>query len=333
MNGVASMLAVALCGLGIRPLSPVRRLQLARSADVRLQLTNDALAETLDILRTTDTIITRTLDTLEDAYLLARRVKANPVDTIDCLEAWQSDDDPRPRLLIIGSGWAAHALVKIVDADLFRLLVVSPRNFFVFTPMLAASSVGTVEYRSITEPMRAANPRAAFIEGSVTDIDPFSMTAQVLIGDGGDDVRQLAYDTAVVACGVRASVSAVPGVAEHCCFLKELQARPHRPRLSCLRRDCTPLQPRTPPAPAASLHPKAAACTRRWPACVASRTRSGCGARSAAPSSKPASPPFPKTSGGASCASWWLAAARRESSTVGSSPTFSSTPSVASTRR
>ena len=100
-----------------------------------------------------------------------------------------------------------------MDADLFRLLVVSPRNFFVFTPMLAASSVGTVEYRSITEPMRAANPRAAFIEGSVTDIDPFSMTAQVLIGDGGDDVRQLAYDTAVVACGVRARVSAVPGVA------------------------------------------------------------------------------------------------------------------------
>ena len=96
----------------------------------------------LDNLKTLDTLINRGLDTVEDAWLLARRVTADYVDPIDCLESWEDPEDTRPRLLVIGSGWAAHALVKIVDADLYRLLVVSPRNYFLFTPMLAASSVG-----------------------------------------------------------------------------------------------------------------------------------------------------------------------------------------------
>ena len=185
----------------------------------------------LDALRTLDTLITRTLDTVEDAWLLARRVAADVVDPIDCLDCWQDESDHRPRVLVIGSGWAAHALVKIVDADLYRLLVVSPRNFFIFTPMLAASSVGTVEYRSITEPMRASNPRAAFIEGVVADIDPVARRVEVCLGSDVDDnqavaaggeCRELGYDICVYAAGVKASVSKVPGVEQHCSFLKEL---------------------------------------------------------------------------------------------------------------
>ena len=80
----------------------------------------------------------RGLDTVEDLFLLGRRLPAEPVNTVDCLAAWDDPDDPRPRVLIIGSGWGAQALVKIVEADLYRLLVVSPRNYFIFTPMLAA---------------------------------------------------------------------------------------------------------------------------------------------------------------------------------------------------
>ena len=52
--------------------------------------------------------------------------------------------------------------------------------------MLAASSVGTVEYRSIAEPMRAANPRAAFLQGMVQDIDPMARLAEVCIGTPPD---------------------------------------------------------------------------------------------------------------------------------------------------
>ena len=39
-------------------------------------------------------------------------------------------------------------------AEANEIVFVSPRNYFMFTPMLAASSVGTVEYRSIVEHIR-----------------------------------------------------------------------------------------------------------------------------------------------------------------------------------
>lgn len=181
---------------------------------------------TIDAMRTLDTLVSRGLDTLEDALLLARRVAADVVDPIDCLDTWTDSSDPRPRVLVIGSGWGSHALVKVVDADLYRLLVVSPRNYFIFTPMLAASSVGTVEYRSITEPMRGSNPRAAFVQGTVEDIDPIERTADICIGTDGTDAtgcHRVNYDICVYAAGVKASVSQVPGVEEHCYVLKELQ--------------------------------------------------------------------------------------------------------------
>ena len=154
------------------------------------------------------------------------------------MATWDDPNDPRPRLLVLGSGWAAHALVKIIEADQYRLLVVSPRNYFVFTPMIAASSVGTVEYRSITEPMRAANPTAGFIEGVCVDIDTSKRIARVetaLREDrrdatgvlGAEDTQErcyaLNYDRLVYAVGTQSSDIGIPGVASHCFFLKGLQ--------------------------------------------------------------------------------------------------------------
>lgn len=56
--------------------------------------------------------------------------------------------------------------------DKFEVIYVSPRNYFIFTPLLAASSVGTVDVRSITEPIRMANPCVKYVAGEVVDIDP-----------------------------------------------------------------------------------------------------------------------------------------------------------------
>jgi hypothetical protein len=39
------------------------------------------------------------------------------------------------------------AAVQVIDTDAFEVVVVSPRNHFVFTPMLPSTAVGTVEFR------------------------------------------------------------------------------------------------------------------------------------------------------------------------------------------
>jgi hypothetical protein len=60
----------------------------------------------------------------------------------------------KEKVIVLGTGWGAAAFLKGIDTDLYDVTVISPRNYFLFTPMLAGASVGTVEYRSITEPIR-----------------------------------------------------------------------------------------------------------------------------------------------------------------------------------
>lgn len=74
----------------------------------------------------------RTLDTLEDVAVHLRRL---PVEF--GFDAPQDDQD-RKTVVVLGSGWGAHAFMKVADCSKIRLIVVSPSNHFVFTPMLAS---------------------------------------------------------------------------------------------------------------------------------------------------------------------------------------------------
>ena len=78
----------------------------------------------------------------------------------------------RKTVIVLGTGWAGHAYVKLASTYDLRIVVVSPVNHFVFTPMLASAAVGTVEYRSMTEPIRVTNPYIDnFVEGRAIDVD------------------------------------------------------------------------------------------------------------------------------------------------------------------
>ena len=59
----------------------------------------------------------------------------------------ETSKDPREKLVILGSGWGAVALVNNIDPNLYDVSVVSPRNFFLNTPLLPGVTVGTVEAR------------------------------------------------------------------------------------------------------------------------------------------------------------------------------------------
>ena len=61
---------------------------------------------------------------------------------------------PKEQVVVLGTGWGAAAFLKNIDTDKYDVTVISPRNYFVFTPMLAGASVGSVDFKSITEPIR-----------------------------------------------------------------------------------------------------------------------------------------------------------------------------------
>ena len=65
----------------------------------------------------------------------------------------------KEKVVVLGTGWGAASFLKDIDTDLYDVTVISPRNYFLFTPRLAGASVGTVEYRSITEPIREVSKK------------------------------------------------------------------------------------------------------------------------------------------------------------------------------
>lgn len=152
-----------------------------------------------------DLLLSRAIDTLEDIALHLGRTSYPDRDTT--VDSHLERD--RRTVVILGSGWGAHAFIKVADCNKLRLIVVSPANHFVFTPMLASSAVGTVEYRSMTEAVRAANPYIdEYLEGKATAIDVHNKKVVVQLKSLLDGVREgepptveLGYDHLIVSVG------------------------------------------------------------------------------------------------------------------------------------
>jgi NADH:ubiquinone reductase (non-electrogenic) len=88
----------------------------------------------------------------------------------------QPDPDPSKKtLVVLGTGWGAVSLLKKLDTENYNVIVVSPRNYFLFTPLLPSCTVGTIEHRSIMEPIRnfLRHKKAAvkYYEAEATKID------------------------------------------------------------------------------------------------------------------------------------------------------------------
>lgn len=145
--------------------------------------------------------------------------------------------DERRRLVILGTGFAAVMILKKINLKLYDVTVVSPRNHFLFTPLLPSTTVGTIEFRSIIEPIRKTRKGIDYIQASCTGIDPEKRTVRCS-GVETDQTFTLEYDELIIAVGARNNTFGVPGVEEHAFFLKELaDARVIRERIvSCLER-------------------------------------------------------------------------------------------------
>ena len=190
-----------------------------------------------------ETLLKMNPDAGLQAELISRERSMTEVTLRAMVQLWQQSGslDPAatvakkasealPRVVILGSGWGSHAVAKVIDANKFQSIFISPRSYFIFTPMLASTSVGTVEYRSICEPMRSANPLIDFYEASVVSVDPRKKLVRChAVSEGGarrsssSGEFEVPYDFLVVGVGMAPNTFGIPGVAEHCLFLKEVE--------------------------------------------------------------------------------------------------------------
>ncbi|KAJ3075685.1 hypothetical protein HDU98_007242 [Podochytrium sp. JEL0797] len=129
----------------------------------------------------------------------------------------------KTRLVVLGSGWAGFRLLQGIDTKRYDVTVVSPRNHFTFTPLLASAAVGTLEFRCVTEPVkRVAN--VTFFEASCTKVDLVARSIAVTSALDGqeNDSYHVPFDELVVATGAVSNTFGIKGVKEHALFLKDV---------------------------------------------------------------------------------------------------------------
>ncbi|GAB2214973.1 hypothetical protein Droror1_Dr00019343 [Drosera rotundifolia] len=155
---------------------------------------------------------------------------------------------PKKKVVVLGTGWAATSFLKNLNSSSYDVHVVSPRNYFAFTPLLPSVTCGTVEARSIVEPIRNIvknkPSKIEFREAECYKIDLGNKkvyckpTSQLTNVDNGNEEFSVDYDYLVVAMGARANTFNTPGVVENCHFLKEIEdaQRIRRTVIDCFER-------------------------------------------------------------------------------------------------
>ncbi len=137
----------------------------------------------------------------------------------------------KQKLIILGSGFASFSALKLIDTGLYDVIVVSPRNHFIFTPLLPSTTVGTIEFRSIIEPIRSAREQITYYHAFCTGVDTKSNTVQCA-GALDSSEFSLSFDILVIGVGARSNTFGIDGVERYGMFLKELNdARDIRQRI------------------------------------------------------------------------------------------------------
>ncbi|KAF3059519.1 putative NADH dehydrogenase [Daldinia childiae] len=146
----------------------------------------------------------------------------------------------KERVVILGSGWAGYGFARSLDPKKYERIMISPRSYFVFTPLLAGTAVGTLEFRAVTEPVRRLG-LDQFHQGWADDID-FARKVIRVEANTSDDIASrtrlaikhrpgnadkgalfdVEYDKLVIAVGSYSQTFGIEGVREHANFLRDI---------------------------------------------------------------------------------------------------------------
>lgn len=156
----------------------------------------------------------------------------------------------KKRVVVLGTGWAGTSFLKDLDISSYDVKVVSPRNYFAFTPLLPSVTCGTVEARSIVEPIRniikKRNGEIQYWEAECVKIDAANkkIRCRSVIDNSlvGNEEFLVDYDYLVIAMGAQVNTFNTPGVNEHCHFLKEIEdaQKIRRSVIDCFERAVLP---------------------------------------------------------------------------------------------
>lgn len=158
--------------------------------------------------------------------------------------------------MIIGSGWGGYTFSRKLTSKHFSPLIISPRTYFLFTPLLTDAAGGSLDYSQIIEPVRDPKARIKHIQAKARSVDfarkVVTCESAVIESDTGTvakahdeevqhtkqtrpdspavDLEQsrvgeafdIPYDKLVIAVGAVTKTFDTPGVKENAIFFKDI---------------------------------------------------------------------------------------------------------------
>lgn len=211
-----------------------------------------------------------TITSAPGSIVLSRRAYAT--------QAHQHDEpDDRQRVVILGSGWGGYTLSRHLSPAVYSPLVISPRSYFVFTPLLTDAASGSLDFSHIVEPVRDPKRTVDYVQAAALSVDfdkktilcestvvksgvtesPRSgVSGRSGFNDEGPSATgrpwekgerfEISYDKLIIAVGSVSRTFDTPGVRENAMFFRDIgDARRVRRRV----RECFELavQPTTSP--------------------------------------------------------------------------------------
>lgn len=127
-------------------------------------------------------------------------------------------------VLIVGGGfggaYAARELGRRLGYRADRVVLVTPENFLLFSPLLAEAASGTIEPRHAVVPLRPMLRRVHVITGAVSELDVKARTATAV--DHAGVRHELRFQALVLAPGSVPATLPIPGLAEEAVGFKTL---------------------------------------------------------------------------------------------------------------
>jgi len=125
-------------------------------------------------------------------------------------------------VLIIGGGFAGFSCFREINRKNKRVILLTNRNHFLFTPLLPLASVGSVEVRSIIESVHLYEKNnGEVVIGKALETD--GVLKKVRVEYPGGDHGEIGYEKLVIAAGAETNTFGIPGVSEHCFFMREMK--------------------------------------------------------------------------------------------------------------
>ncbi|ONH67376.1 External alternative NAD(P)H-ubiquinone oxidoreductase B1, mitochondrial [Cyberlindnera fabianii] len=130
----------------------------------------------------------------------------------------------RPKLVVLGSGWGSVAVLKSLSYGDYDVTVISPTNYFLFTPLLPSAATGTLEVKTLIESIRKIvnSLNGHYLEAYADKVefsDKLVRVHQVDKLTGEKQEFYVPYDKLVVAVGSNSNTHGVEGL-EYCNQLK-----------------------------------------------------------------------------------------------------------------